>query len=89
MIGFSRRKVLAELLARGADAGATEMPGEDDLERQILEVLSRLGGNAAMKDLARETGVRPGQLRERLRGLVAAGRLQRRGERFHARYYLT
>ena len=89
MIGFIRRKVLAELLARGADAGATELPAEDDLERQILEVLSRLGGNAAMKDLARETGVRPGQLRERLRGLVAAGRLQRRGERFHARYYLT
>ncbi len=88
MIGFIRRKVLAELLARGADAGAAETP-DDGVERQILEVLARLGGNAAMKDLARETGLRPERVRDLLRGLVAAGRLERRGERFHARYYLT
>jgi hypothetical protein len=89
MIAFIRRKVLAELLTRGADAGAAETPADDGVEGQILEVLARLGGNAAMKDLARETAVRPERLRELLRGLMAAGRVERRGERFHARYYLT
>lgn len=87
MIAFIRRKVLAELLARGADAGATETPADDGVEGQILEVLGRLGGNGAMKDLVRETGARPERLRDVLRGLVAAGRLERRGERFNARYY--
>jgi len=88
MIAFIRRKVLAELLARGAE-GAPETPAHQADEGQILEVLARLGGNAAMKELTRETGERPERLRELLRGLVAAGRLERRGERFHARYYLT
>ncbi len=87
MIAFIRRKVLADLLTRGANM--TEAPVDDGIEGQILEVLARLGGNAAMRDLVRETGVRPERLRELLRGLVAAGRLERRGERFHARYYLT
>jgi hypothetical protein len=87
MIAFVRRKVIAELLARGA--GAAETPADDGVEGQILEVLARLGGNAAMKDLVRETSLRPERLRELLRGLVAAGRLERRGELFHARYYLT
>lgn len=89
MIAFIRRKVLTELLARRADGGAPETPADGAGEGQILEVLARLGGNAAMKDLTSETGERPGRLRELLRGLVAAGRLERRGERFHARYYLT
>lgn len=88
MIAFIRRKVLAELLTRGAAAGGAETPADDGVEGQILEVLARLGGNAAMRDLARETGARPARLRELLRGLVAAGRLARRGERFHARYHL-
>ncbi|PYM82823.1 MAG: hypothetical protein DME09_12995 [Candidatus Rokuibacteriota bacterium] len=88
MIAFIRRKVLAELLARGAE-GAPETPAHRAGEGQILEVLARLGGNAAMKDLTRETGERPERLRELLRGLAASGRLERRGERFHARYYLT
>lgn len=87
MIAFIRRKVLADLLTRGTDT--TETPVDDGVEGQILEVLARLGGSAAMRDLVRETGVRPERLRELLRGLVAAGRLERRGERFHARYYLT
>jgi len=87
MMAFIRRKVLAELLTRGADT--TETPADDGVEGQMLEVLARLGGNAATRDLVRETGVRPERLRELLRGLVAAGRLERRGERFHARYYLT
>jgi hypothetical protein len=89
MIAFIRRKVLAELLARGADGSAPETAAAGTGEGQVLEVLGRLGGNAAMKDLARETGERPERLRELLRGLVAAGRLERRGERFRARYYLT
>jgi hypothetical protein len=89
MIAFIRRKVLTELLTRRVDAGAAETPADDDVEGQILGVLAGLRGNAAMRDLVRETGVRPERLRELLRGLVAAGRLERRGERFHARYYLT
>jgi hypothetical protein len=80
MIGFIRRKVLADLLERGAD---------DHAAAQILEVLARLGGSAPMKDLVRETGERPQRLRELLRGLAASGRLERRGERFRARYHLT
>lgn len=89
MIAFIRRKVLADLLTRRADAGAAETPADDGVEGQILELLARLGGNAAMSDLVRETGMRPERLRQLLRGLIAAGRLERRGERFHARYYLT
>lgn len=89
MVAFIRRKVLAELLAREADAAAETAPAGDGVEGQILEILARLGGAAAMKDLVRETGARPERLRELLRGLVAAGRVERRGERFHARYHLT
>ena len=88
MIAFIRRKVLVELLARAADSGAEAMPPDDGVERQILEVVARLGGGVAMKDLVRETGARPDQLRELLRGLMAARRIERRGERFRARYYL-
>lgn len=89
MIGFIRRKVLADLLERGAGAGAPDERADDHAEAQVLEVLARLGGSAAMKDLARETGERPERLRELLRGLAASGRLERRGERFRARYHLT
>jgi hypothetical protein len=89
MIGFIRRKVLADILERGAEAGAPDERADDHAEAQILEVLGRLGGSAPMKDLVRETGERPERLRELLRGLAAAGRLERRGERFHARYHLT
>jgi hypothetical protein len=89
MIAFIRRKVLAELLARGATSGAAEGSSDGGVEGQVLEVLARLGGGAAMKDLVRETGERPERLRELLRGLMAVGRVERRGERVHARYHLT
>ena len=89
MVAFIRRTVLAELLARGADGGAAETPADDGAEEQVLEVLRRLGGHAAMKDLVRETGVRPERLRELLGALAAAGRIERRGERFQARYHLA
>lgn len=88
MIGFIRRKVLAELLERGAPPGAAETPDDDAAEAQVLDVLQRLGGSAAMRDLAQETGERPERLRELLRGLEAAGRLRRRGTRFSTRYHL-
>lgn len=89
MIGFIRRKVLADLLERREDADFVEQRPDDGAEAQILEVLVRLGGNAAMKDLVRETGERAERLRERLRALVASGRVERRGERFDARYHIT
>jgi hypothetical protein len=89
MVGFIRRKVLADLLGRGSEAGAAEPVIDDGGEAQVLAILAQLGGSAAMKDLARETGERPERLRERLRALVAGGRIERRGERFNARYYLA
>ncbi len=89
MIGFIRRKVLADLLERGAETGAVEDSPDGDSEEQVLGVLTRLGGEAAMKDLARETGERPARLRELLRALAARGRVERRGERFDSRYYIT
>lgn len=89
LIGFIRRKVLADLLDRGAGDGAAGERVDDAAETQILEVLGRLGGSAGMKDLVRETGQRPERLRELLRGLAVARRLERRGDRFRARYHLT
>ena len=89
MVGFIRRKVLAELLDRGADARAVEATPDDGGEQVVVDALARLGGSAKMKDLAGETGARPERLRELLRSLAAAGRVERRGERFRARYHLV
>src|SRR2546426_12531090 len=89
MIAFIRRKVLAEFLERAADADVPQDSATDGVEAQGLDVLARLGGQAVMKDLARETRERPERLRRILRDLMAARRVERRGDRFHTRYYVT
>jgi hypothetical protein len=89
MIGFIRREVLAKLLAEREAAGEEEeSPEIDGLAARLLETLARLGGPAAMSDLARETGARPERLRALLKDLIAAGRVLRTGDRGAARYYL-
>jgi hypothetical protein len=89
MIGFIRREVLAKLLAEREAAGEDEdAPEIDGLPARILELLERLGGRAAMSDLARETGARPERLRALLKDLIAAGRVVRTGDRGAARYHL-
>ena len=89
MIGFIRREVLAKLLAEREAAGKDEEnPEIDGLAARLLEALARLGGPAAMSDLARETGERPERLRALLKDLIAAGRVRRTGDRGAARYHL-
>lgn len=102
MIGFIRREVLARLLAERERAVTREgMGGEEDaagedgegtdgdaLAGRALAALARLGGTAAIGELERETGAKRQRLRPLLRGLIAAGRLRRSGERAGARYHL-
>ncbi len=89
MIAFIRRKVLSELLERGDGAGSADAPiDEDRTGAELLAVIGRLGGSAAMRDLARETGERPERLRSVLQDLEAEGRLKRSGTRFTTRYEL-
>ena len=91
MIAFIRREVLAKLLAERAATGAGETEdgdAVDGLAARILEILARLGGAAAMGDLVRETSARPERLRQVLRELMGAGRIQRTGERSATRYHL-
>ncbi|MGH7858305.1 MAG: hypothetical protein ACREQY_13360 [Candidatus Binatia bacterium] len=87
MIAFIRRKVLSELLERGDGAGNAGIE-EDRTGAELLAVIERLGGSAAMRDLARETGERPERLRSVLQNLEAEGRLKRSGSRFTTRYEL-
>jgi len=90
MIGFIRREVLARLLEERERPGA---PAEEvalaGLEAQLLEVMRRQGGTAAMGELARATGVTAFRLRRVLRSLEESGYVRRSGERSSARYHLT
>jgi hypothetical protein len=90
MIAFIRREVLAKLLAERAATGAGEKEDDaiDGLAAQVLEILARLGGSAAMGELARETAARPERLRQVFRELIGSGRIQRTGERSATRYHL-
>jgi hypothetical protein len=90
MIGFIRREVLAKLLAEREGTGSGEEEPTrpvDALAGRILDAMERLGGSAAMRELARETGERRERLRPILKDLIAAGRLSRTGERGAARYH--
>jgi hypothetical protein len=58
------------------------------LSGRAVEALAQLGGSAAMGDLARLTDAPASRLRRVLRGLEAAGRVRRTGERASARYHL-
>jgi hypothetical protein len=96
MVAFLRREVLARLLAErehpvpetagGARAEEDLLAG---LGGRVLEVIARLGGAAAMGDLARLTDAPASRLRRILRDLEAAGRVRRTGERASARYHLV
>lgn len=88
MIAFIRREVLARLLEERERPEGGEPPLAG-LEAQLLEILARRGGTAAMGELARETGAPASRLRRMLRSLEEAGHLRRTGERSGARYHLT
>jgi len=101
MVAFLRREVLAKLLAEreAPAAAAADGPDENDEDEErdllagtggrVLEALARLGGSAAMGDLARLTEAPASRLRRILRDLEAAGRVHRTGERASARYHLA
>jgi hypothetical protein len=99
MVAFLRREVLAKLLAeRERPAQEEAAPDAPDApERNLLaglggrvaEALGRLGGSAAMGDLARLTVAPASRLRRTLKDLEAAGRVRRTGERASARYHLV
>ncbi|HET9227248.1 MAG TPA: hypothetical protein VFR31_11320 [Thermoanaerobaculia bacterium] len=82
MIAFLRGGVLAGLLEERAESLAVAAS-------QVVEVLKRLGGSAAMTDLVREIGAPASRLRSVLRSLAAEGRVRRTGERRSSRYHLT
>lgn len=56
---------------------------------RLVEAIARLGGSAAMGDLARLTNAPASRLRRVLRDLEAEGRVRRTGERASARYHLV
>jgi len=74
-----------------ADGEGVGDDGEDLLAGfggQVIDALTRLGGSAAMGELARLTAAPASRLRRILRDLEAAGRVRRTGERSGARYHL-
>ncbi len=81
MVSFVRREVLARLLAEKAQPAGEEDPGS-----QLLAVLDRLGGSAAISELERETGQKRALLLRLLRALRQEGRVRRLGERGAARW---
>jgi DNA-binding MarR family transcriptional regulator len=99
MVAFLRREVLAKLLAEReqpggeSEDGAGEAAAEQELLAgaggRVLAALARLGGSAAMGDLARLTEAPASRLRRVLRDLEAGGRVRRTGERASARYHLA
>jgi hypothetical protein len=89
MVGFIRREVLARLLAeREATGGKEDTEATDGLAARVLEALERLGGTGGISDLEREIGAKRERLRPVLKGLIAAGRIRRTGERRAVRYHL-
>lgn len=86
MVAFLRGGVLADLLKERPAGGPESLIS---FASQVLEVLERLGGSAAMTDLVRETGAPASRLRIVLRSLTADGRVRRTGERRSARYHLA
>jgi hypothetical protein len=89
MVGFIRREVLARLLAeREATGGEEDTEATDGLAARVLEALERLGGTGGISDLEREIGAKRERLRPVLKGLIAAGRIRRTGERRAVRYHL-
>lgn len=90
MIAFLRAGVLVDLLKekekpeRGARTDALSGFGS-----QVLDILRKLGGEAGMTELVRETGAPASRLRLVLRALAEAGHVRRTGERRSARYHLA
>lgn len=99
MIAFLRREVLAKLLeererspGEAGEGTGDESAGEELLAGfggRVLEAIGRLGGTAAMGDLARTTDAPASRLRRVLRELEEAGYVRRTGERASARYHLV
>lgn len=89
MIAFLRGGVLADLLRERVERGIKRPESLAGAASQVVEVLRRLGGSAAMTDLVRETGAPASRLRIVLRSLAAEGRVRRSGERRSSRYHLA
>jgi len=94
MVAFIRRGVLAEIAAGRKGAGpepgdpGDASPSLSPAAGALAGVLARLGGEAAIGDLERETGQRRSVLRRLLRELDELGRVERTGERRATRYRL-
>jgi len=93
-----REKPADRTAGQGDDPNAADGNDGDDgdeaedllagLGGRVVDALTRLGGTAAMGDLARLTAAPASRLRRILRDLEAAGRVRRTGERSGARYHL-
>ncbi len=88
MSAFIRRNVLAQLLEERS-AGIAQGESPTGPEEQVLAVLRRFGGEAAMTDLERETGEKRARLRAILRDLAESGRVRKLGERAKTRYAIA
>jgi hypothetical protein len=91
MVAFIRRGVLREALEAQGEPPADEAGGSplSEAAAQLLRVMQQRAGPVAMRDLVRETGVRPERLRRALGELEASGSVARTGERAATRYHLV
>lgn len=83
MVSFIRREVLSKVLEERETCPAA--PGEDP-GAQLLAVVDRLGGQASISELERETQRARAPLLRLLRALIEEGRARKVGDRGAARY---
>lgn len=89
MVAFIRSRVLGQLLeAREPQEVASEPPAApaSDAAERLISVLADDGPPASIGDLEQRTGIPRAQLRQALTELRAEGRVEKLGNRSHARY---
>ena len=92
ILGFLRRDVLAALREEPEPADLARLPAAESpggLAGQVLAIINRLGGTAAMGDLSRLTNAPASRLRRILHELQNTGWVRRTGERAGTRYHLA
>lgn len=85
MIGFIKRRVLAQLLGQPEEGGE---PNPPTAEEHLLALIRELGGNASIGQLETKTSERKPRLRQLLQTLEDRGDIYRTGERSQTRYHV-